>query len=107
MADIFIAIRNQGGAAMPSINGEPIIILVTRDGQFQDQRSLTLRTGVAVFRDIPEGSYTIIARHPDLTPTEARHDAVLTEKTILGIRFTYNEPERQLSTIETEVSDLP
>ncbi|NJP12616.1 MAG: hypothetical protein HC866_26745 [Leptolyngbyaceae cyanobacterium RU_5_1] len=92
---------------MSSINGESIIVLVTRDGRFQDQRSLTLRTGVAVFRAIPPGGYTIIARHPDLTPTEARYDAELTEKTILGIRFTYNEPERQLSTIEAEVSYLP
>jgi hypothetical protein len=32
---------------------------------------------------------------------------VLSEKTIFGVRFNYNEPERQLSTIETEVNELP
>jgi hypothetical protein len=46
--------------------------------------------------------------HPTkMSPIEARYDAELTDKMILGIRFIYNEVDRQLSTIETEISDLP
>ncbi|MBW4518126.1 MAG: hypothetical protein KME16_00120 [Scytolyngbya sp. HA4215-MV1] len=92
---------------MSSIHGELIVILLTHDGRFQAQRPVTLQTAAAVFQEIPPGRYTIIARHPDLSPTEARCDAVLSEKTIFGVRFNYNEPERQLSTIETEVNELP
>jgi hypothetical protein len=107
MADIYAVIRNQDGFAMSSINGELIVVLVTRDGLFQSQRPVTLQTAVAIFRKLPAGSYSILVRHPDLVPTEARYDGELSEKTLLGIRFNYNEPERQLLSIETEVNELP
>jgi hypothetical protein len=107
MADIYVVIRNQAGVAMSSVNGELMIVLITRDGQFQSQRPVTLQTAVAVFRQIPAGSYSIIVRHPDLMPTEARYDVTLSDKSLFGIRFTYNEPERQLLRIETEVNELP
>lgn len=107
MADIYVVIRNQDRFAMSSINGELIVVLVTRNGWFQSQRPVTLQTAVAVFREIPTGNYSIIVRHPDLMPTEARYDVELFEKTLFGIRFIYNEPERRLLSIETEVNELP
>jgi hypothetical protein len=107
MADIYAVIRNQNGVAMASINGELIIVLITCEGQFLAQRPVTVQTAVAVFRNISAGNYSIIVRHPDLMPTESRYDLELSDKTLFGIRFNYNEPERQLLTIETEVNELP
>jgi hypothetical protein len=107
MAEIYVAIRNQNGVALSSVEGELMVVLVTRDGLFQDQRPVTLRTAVAIFSKILEGSYTIIVRHSRMSPIEARYDAELTRRTILGLRFIYNEVDRQLSSIESEVSDLP
>jgi hypothetical protein len=107
MADIYVVIRNQNGVAMSSVNGELIIVLITADGRFQVERPVTLRTAVAVFREIPAGNYSIIVRHPDLVPTEARYDTTLAEKTLFGIRFTYNEHDYQLLSLETEVNELP
>jgi len=107
MADIYVAVRNQNRVAMSSISGELVVVLVTSNGLFQAQRPVSRFTATAEFQDLPAGNYAIISRHPDLTPTEARYDIVLAEKTILGIRFTYSEPERQLLMIETEVNELP
>jgi hypothetical protein len=106
MADIYVAVWNQDKVAMSSVNGALIVILVIRDGLFQAQRPVMLRSSTAIFQNISAGLYTIIARHPDLTPTEARCDVNLAEGTILGSRFTYNEVQRRLLTIETEVSSL-
>jgi hypothetical protein len=107
MADIYVVIRNQVGIAMSSVNGELIVVLVTRDGRFQSQRPVTLQTAIAVFRQIPTGNYSIIVRHPDLMPTEARYDVPLSSQSLFGIRFIYNELERQLLRIETEINELP
>jgi hypothetical protein len=41
---------------------------------FQSQRPVMLRSGTAIFQDLPAGAYTVIARHPDLNPTEARSE---------------------------------
>jgi hypothetical protein len=59
---------------MSSVNGAFIIVLVSSDNIFQSQQSVTLQTAMAAFQDLPDGDYTVIARHPDLTPTEARYD---------------------------------
>jgi hypothetical protein len=98
MADIYVSVRNQDGIAMSSINGEPLVVLITRDGLFQDQQSVAFRTAVAIFQELPAGRYTVIARHPNTMPTEARHDVELSEKTIFGIRFIYNELPRRKRT---------
>jgi hypothetical protein len=107
MAEIYVAVWNQDKVAMPSVNGELVVILVIRNGFFQAQRPLMFRSGTAIFQNLPSGAYTMIARHSDLNPTEARYDINLSDKTILGIRFTFNELECRLLTIETEVSSLP
>jgi hypothetical protein len=106
MADIYVAIRNQNDVAMSSVNGEIVIVLLTYNPLLQIQQPVTLRTAMATFVDLPAGDYTIVAKHPDLLPTEARYDVRLAENAILGIRFTYNEPERRLLTIETEMRFL-
>lgn len=107
MADIYVAIHNQAGAGMSSILGELIIVLVASDRGFQAEQPVNFRIATAVFQNLPQGTYSIIARHPALTPTEARYNVTLDEKSLLGIRFTYNEPERRLFSIETELTYLP
>ncbi len=92
---------------MASVNGELVTVLVTRAGQFVDQLPASMRGGMAIFQGLPSGQYTVIVRHPDLAPTEARQDLDIPENVIVGLRFTYNEPERQLLNTEMEVSYLP
>jgi hypothetical protein len=36
-----------------------------------------------------------------------RYDHVLTDKTVLGVRFVYHEPQRLLVDIQVEVNELP
>jgi hypothetical protein len=103
MADIYIAIRNENNAAMSSVNGEFIVVLVSSDNRFQNQQFVTLQTAMAAFQDLSDGDYTIIARHPDLTPTEARYDVRVAANAILGIRFVYNEVQYRLLRIDTEM----
>ncbi len=45
----YVAIRNQDGVAMPSVDGELVIILVTRDGLFQAQKPVALQNAMALF----------------------------------------------------------
>ncbi len=92
---------------MSSINGTAIIVLLASSGQVVDQQGADLTTAMVAFRNLPAGTYTILSRHPDLQPTEARYDHVLTDKTILGVRFVYNEPQRLLVDIQVEVNELP
>jgi hypothetical protein len=107
MAEIYISIRNQNQVAMSSINGQLIVVLISRDQVFQVQQPVMLRTATAIFRDLVAGNYSILVRHPDLTPTEVRYDTQLTANTIFGIRFFYNEPDRCWLSLETEERFLP
>lgn len=88
---------------MSSIDGELIVILVTKDSRFQAQQPVTVRQATAFFQELTAGDYTIIARHPKLMPTEARYDVGLGMQAAFGIRFIYNEPERRLLRIDTQM----
>ena len=88
---------------MPSVDGELVIVLVTRDGRFQAQRPVALQNAMALFFNLPAGAYVVIARHSGLEPTEVRQDVDLGDRDIFGVRFVYNEPQRQLLRIETEL----
>ncbi|MBW4583099.1 MAG: hypothetical protein KME42_26320 [Tildeniella nuda ZEHNDER 1965/U140] len=77
MAEIYVAIWNQNEVAMSSVDGDLIVVLVTNDGRFQAQQSVTVRQATAFFRNLEAGDYTIIARHTSLMPTEARYDVGL------------------------------
>jgi hypothetical protein len=90
MAEIYVAIRNQDGVAMPSVNGELVIILVTKDRRFQAQKPVALQDAMALFFNLPTGAYTVIARHSGLNPTEVRQDVDLSDLDIFGVRFVYN-----------------
>ncbi len=82
------------------------MVLLTCDGFVQFQQPVTLREAVAMFFNLAAGDYTIIARHPDLNPTEVRQDVKLGEQAFYGVRFIYNEPQRRLLRIETEMRFL-
>ncbi|BAU14487.1 hypothetical protein LEP3755_50340 [Leptolyngbya sp. NIES-3755] len=107
MADIYVAIRSQNRVAMPSIDGEFVIVLVTRAGQLVDQLPASMRGAMANFRDLPGGQFTVIVQHSGLNPTEARQDLEIPGNAIVGLRFNYNEPERRLLGIDMEVDYLP
>ena len=107
MADIYVAIRNAQRVAMSSVNGTLVVVLLVQARQVVDQQAADLSAAMTIFRGVPAGDYTVLARHSDLTPTEARYDHVLTAKTVLGVRFVYNEPQCTLITIEAEANELP
>jgi hypothetical protein len=106
LSDIIAVIRNQQGAGMSSIEGNPVIVLLTSEGITIDQQPVMLRSAVAIFANLPPGFYTVIARHPLLSPTEARQDIVLQHQQMIGVKFIYAEPDRQLVRIELQEESL-
>ena len=103
MAEIYVSIWNQDEVAMSSVDGELIVVLVTKDGRFQAQQAVTIRQATAFFYNLQAGDYTIIARHSSLMPTEARYDVGLGVEAAFGIRFVYNEAQRRLLRIDTQM----
>jgi hypothetical protein len=106
LSDIIAVIRNQQGVGMSSVDGELVIVLLTSQGNIIDQQPAMLRSGIAIFTNLPSGSYTVLARHASLTPTEARQDVVLQRQEMIGVKFIYSEPDRQLITIEIQKESL-
>ena len=47
-----------------------------------------MRSGIAIFGNLPLGSYTVLARHASLNPTEVRQDVVLQNNVMLGYSST-------------------
>lgn len=90
---------------MSSVDGELIVVLLTSDGQLITQQPVRVTVADAIFANLPPGRYTVIARHPALSPTEARQDIVLSDCMMLGIKYIYAEAERQL--LRTEVIERP
>ena len=91
---------------MSSIDGELVVVLLTMGGIVIDQQPVMLRSGIAIFGDLPLGTYTILARHASLNPTESRQDVVLQNNVMLGIKFIYTESERRLLRIELQEEPL-
>jgi hypothetical protein len=91
---------------MSSVEGNLLVVMLTTGGIVYQQTTASLRVAAAFFRNIPEGQYSILVRHPALDPTEARCDVVLPEQSVFGVRFVYDEPNRQLLKIETEMRSL-
>jgi hypothetical protein len=91
---------------MSSIEGDLVIVLLTAQGMAIDQQPVMFRSGVAIFANLPPGFYTVIARHPLLSPTEARQDIVLKRQQMTGVKFIYSEPDRSLIRIELQEESL-
>jgi hypothetical protein len=106
LSDIIAVIRNQQGVGMSSVDGELVIVLLTSQGTLIDQQPAMLRSAVAIFANLPPGSYTVLARHPSLTPTEARQDVILQNQQMVGVKFIYSEPDRRLIHIEIQRESL-
>jgi hypothetical protein len=100
MSDIIVAIRNEQGASMSSVDGALVVVLLASEGQVVDQQPVRMTVADVIFSRLPPGRYTVIARHPSLNPTEARQDVLLPEKLMLGVKYFYVEGERQLLRIE-------
>lgn len=106
MSDIVAVIRNEQGVGMSSIDGELIVFLLATGGVVIDQQPVMMRSGIAIFGDLPSGSYTVLARHASLDPTEARQDIVLQTNVMLGVKFIYAESERRLLRVELQEERL-
>ncbi len=91
---------------MSSIDGELVVVLLATGGIVIDQQPVMMRSGVAIFGNLPAGSYAVLARHTSLKPTEARQDVVLQSNVMLGVKFIYAEAERQLLNIELQEERL-
>ena len=101
MSDIYVAIRTQDDRAMTSVEGIPVIALARRqDGLIYDEQRVSIRFADAHFYNLPLDTYTVIARHPLLNPTEAMQDVELKAGELVRVRFVYLEPERQMLRIE-------
>ncbi|PSB29441.1 hypothetical protein [Stenomitos frigidus] len=106
MSDIIAVIRNEQGIGMSSIDGELIVVLLAMEGIVIDQQPVMMRSGIAIFGNLPLGSYTVLARHASLSPTESRQDLVLQNNVMLGVKFVYAESERRLLRIELQEERL-
>lgn len=106
LSDIIAVIRNAQGVGMSSIDGELVVVLLATGGIVIDQQPVMMRSGIAIFGNLPSGSYTVLARHASLDPTESRQDVVLQNNVMLGIKFIYTEPERRLVRIELQEERL-
>jgi len=106
LSDIIAVIRNEQGVGMSSLDGELVIVLLAMGGVVIDQQPVMMRSGIAIFGDLPLGLYTILARHASLDPTEARQDVVLQNNVMLGVKFIYTESERRLLRIELQEERL-
>ncbi len=91
---------------MSSIDGELIVVLLAMEGIVIDQQPVMMRSGIAIFGNLPLGSYTVLARHASLSPTESRQDLVLQNNVMLGVKFVYAESERRLLRIELQEERL-
>jgi hypothetical protein len=106
VSDIYVVIRNQLDVAMSSVDGELLVVMLTVEGIVYRQTNASLRVAAALFKNVTAGNYSILVRHPSLDPTESRCDVFLPEQSIFGLRFVYDELNRQLIRIETEVRSL-
>lgn len=91
---------------MASVDGELVTVLLTADGRVVDQQPVRFTVADAIFLDLPPGNYTVIARHPSLSPIEARQDVNLPANAMLGVKYFYTEAERQLLRIELDLRNL-
>jgi hypothetical protein len=72
LSDVIVVIRNERGVGMASVDGELVTVLLTSHGSIVKQQSVNFAVADAIFLDLPAANYTVIARHPSLSPTEAR-----------------------------------
>ncbi len=91
---------------MASIDGELATVLITANGRVQFQQPVRFTVADAIFLDLLPGKYTVIVRHPSLNPTEARQDISLPEKFMAGVKYFYDEAERQLLRVELDMRSL-
>ncbi len=106
LSDIIAVIRNEQGVGISSVDGELIIVLLATEGTVIDQQPVMMRSGIAIFGNLPFGSYTVLARHSSLDPTEARQDVALQDNVMVGVKFIYTESERRLLRIELQEERL-
>lgn len=88
MSDIYVIIRNEADRAMTSVEGIPVITEARRqDRLIYDEQAVGLRFADAHFYNLPLDTYTVIARHSLLNPTEAMQEVVLGARELVTVRL--------------------
>jgi hypothetical protein len=64
VSDIIAVIRNEQGVGMSSMDGELIVVLLAMGGIVIDQQPVMMRSGIAIFGNLPSGSYTVLGGSP-------------------------------------------
>ena len=98
MATVRVAIRNQSGVPLTSIDGTAFLTLLTRDGSVIDQQEVSLFHADAIFSFLDLGDYTMLVRHPAVKPSEVGENFTISGKQdVLSVYFYYDEPKRRFS----------
>ncbi|KAM3097209.1 hypothetical protein ACKFKG_08905 [Phormidesmis sp. 146-35] len=101
MPDLYVVIRNQDDVAMSSIEGELLTVFLLQDEILLHIQPVDLFLAEVLFFNLPIGRYQVMARHPLVNPTQAQQPVQIEPQTaVIGVRFIYSEPERQLLRVE-------
>lgn len=101
MPDLYVVIRNQDNVAMSSIEGELLTILLLQDGVLLHTQLVDLFLAEVLFFNLPVGRYQVVAVHPSVNPAQVQQTVQIVPQTaVMGVRFIYSEPERQLLRVE-------
>jgi hypothetical protein len=99
--DLYVVIRNQDNVAMSSIEGELLTILLLQDGVLLHTQLVDLFLAEVLFFNLPVGRYQVVAVHPSVNPAQVQQTVQIVPQTaVMGVRFIYSEPERQLLRVE-------
>jgi len=86
---------------MSSIEGELLTILLLQDGVLLHTQLVDLFLAEVLFFNLPVGRYQVVAVHPSVNPAQVQQTVQIVPQTaVMGVRFIYSEPERQLLRVE-------
>lgn len=103
MPDLYIFIRNQANVAMSSIEGERFTVLVLQNQLPLLAQPVDVFLAEALFFNLPPGIYEILVVHSQVNPPQTQQRIQLDAQTaVMGLRFIYSEPERQLLRVEVQ-----
>lgn len=104
MAIVRIAVRNQNGNALTSIEGIPFIVILSQDERMINEQVVDLIYADAYWEGLIPGEYIAMVRHQLVEPPLARYNfEIITDSELLSILYNYLEPERVLLNIRTNL----
>ncbi|MCY7274546.1 MAG: hypothetical protein LH702_12630 [Phormidesmis sp. CAN_BIN44] len=95
--DLYVVARNQDDVAMSSVEGELLTIALLQDEILLHTQPADLFLAEVLFFNLPVGRYQVMAVHEAVNPAQAQQTVQINSQTVvIGVRFIYSEPERQL-----------